>query len=209
MVTVSNVTILSRTKMSGDKICVGGYCSFHQKYVRLLSNTAQALHVSEPYQIGEVYELTYAPRYANQMDPPHVEDIAVYERKYLRKENLLSKVAILSIGPLHIENLFEKKLNWENSKGYLLKSAIPASSVAIARLSHSIEKKQFEDDFSYTDTSGYFPRTYAVKYVGEQVLREDIILPAGTPIRFSLARWWDKNKDGNLRSYLQLSGFYV
>ena len=84
---VSKVIILSRTKMSGDKICVGGYCSFHKRYVRLLSNTAQALHANEPYQIGEVYELEYSPRYANQMDPPHVEDIAVYEKKYLKTIN--------------------------------------------------------------------------------------------------------------------------
>lgn len=213
MGTVSKVIILSRTKMSGDKICVGGYCSLHKKYVRLLSNTAQALHANEPYQIGEVYELEYAPRYANQMDPPHVEDIAVYEKKYLQtinQDDLLNKVATpLSIGPLHIKSLFEDKLKWENKKGYLLKSAIPASSVTIARLSHSIEKKQFEDDFSYTDTSGNFPKKYAVKYVGEQVFSTDIILPAGTPIRFSLARWWDKNQDGELRSYLQLSGFYL
>lgn len=143
---VSKVIILSRTKMSGDKICVGGYCSFHKRYVRLLSNTAQALHANEPYQIGEVYELEYSPRYANQMDPPHVEDIAVYEKKYLKtinQDDLLNKVATpLSIGPLHIKNLFEDKLQWENNKGYLLKSAISASSVVIAKLSHSLEKNK-------------------------------------------------------------------
>ena len=213
MGTVSKVIILSRTKMSGDKICVGGYCSLHKKYVRLLSNTAQALHANEPYQIGEVYELEYAPRYANQMDPPHVEDIAVYEKKYLEtinQDDLLNKVATpLSIGPLHIKSLFEDKLKWENNKGYLLKSAIPASSVVIAKLSHSLEKKQIEDSFFYTDKSGFLPKTYAVKYVGEQTLSKDIILPASTPIRFSLARWWDMKGNGEHRSYLQLSGFYL
>lgn len=210
---VSKVIILSRTKMSGDKICVGGYCLLHKRYVRLLSNIAQALHTNEPYQVGEVYALEYSPRYANQMDPPHVEDIAVYEKKYLEtinQDDFLNKVATpLSIGPLHIKNLFEDKLKWENHKGYLLKSAIPSSSVVIAKLSHSLEKKQIEDSFSYTDKSGILPKTYAVKYVGEQLLSNDIILPAGTPIRFSLARWWDMKGNGAYRSYLQLSGFYL
>ena len=33
MATVSNIVILSRTKMAGDKICVGGYCCTNDKYV--------------------------------------------------------------------------------------------------------------------------------------------------------------------------------
>lgn len=128
----------------------------------------------------------------------------------MNQDDLLNNVATpLSIGPLHIKGLFEDKLKWENNKGYLLKSAIPASSVVIAKLSHSLEKRQIEDDFCYTDKSGLLPKTYAVKYVGERSLSGNIILPAGTPIRFSLARWWDKNKDEKLRSYLQLSGFYL
>ncbi|KRI60528.1 hypothetical protein APC62_13995 [Acinetobacter pittii] len=216
----SNVIILSRTKMSGDKICVGGYCLAQKKYVRLLSNTAQALHVDEPYQIGEIYEIQYSPRYSYQIDAPHVEDIAVYEKKYLQTLNsndLINKVVTpLCIGPLHIKNLFESTLKWKNDKGYILKSAIPSSSVVIVRLSHILEKKQSEDSFSYTDRNLFLSRKYAVKYVGEEVLNEDVILQPGTPIRFSLARWWDGN--GNFlddqgssekRSYLQLSGFYL
>ncbi|MDC5096830.1 hypothetical protein OHW41_12810, partial [Acinetobacter baumannii] len=91
-----------------------------------------------------------------------------------------------------------------------------SSSVVIVRLSHILEKKQSEDCFSYTDRNLFLSRKYAVKYVGEEVLNEDVILQPGTPIRFSLARWWDGN--GNFlddqgssekRSYLQLSGFYL
>lgn len=217
---VSKVIILSRTKMSGNNICVGGYCLTKKKYVRLLSDRVQALHAAEPYQVGEVYEIAYSPRYTYQIDPPHVEDIAVYGKKYLQtigQNDLLNKVAIpLSIGPLHIQNLFESTLKWKNEKGYLLKSAIPSSSVVIAKLSHSLEKKQIEDSFSYIDKSGFLPKRYAVKYVGEKSFSQDIVLPAGTPIRFSLARWWNGNgnfldNQGNPeeRSYLQLSGFYL
>lgn len=42
-----------------------------------------------------------------------------------------------------LKNLFEEKLHWTNSKGYLLESDIPSSSVVIARLNiHTLEKKK-------------------------------------------------------------------
>lgn len=211
---ISNVIILSRTKMSGDKICVGGYCSRHNRYVRILSDTAKALHADEPYQIGEVYELEYAPLYANRIVLPHIEDIVVYKQSFIETldEDVFMDEYIneLSIECDHIKNLFEEKLNWTNNKGYLLESDIPSSSVVIAKLSHKLEKKKDEDSFFYIDRSrNFLPQQYAVKYVGEEQYSEDIVLPAGTAIRFSLARWWDMNKDGKHRSYLQLSGFYL
>jgi hypothetical protein len=83
MATVSNIVILSRTKMAGDKICVGGYCCTNDKYVRLLSEKAQALHSDEPYEIGDIYRIKYAPLYANRIEPPHIEDIVIYEQRFI------------------------------------------------------------------------------------------------------------------------------
>jgi hypothetical protein len=214
MATVSNIVILSRTKMAGDKICVGGYCCTNDKYVRLLSEKAQALHSDEPYEIGDIYRIKYAPLYANRIEPPHIEDIVIYEQRFIEtldKDVFMDKyINELSIECDHIKNLFEEKLHWTNSKGYLLESDIPSSSVVIARLSHTLEKKKDEDSFFYIDRSiKFFPQTYAVKYVGEEEYSGNIVLPAGTAIRFSLARWWDMKGNGEYRSYLQLSGFYV
>ena len=80
MVTVSDVIILSKTNMSSGHICVGGYCLTHRKYLRLLNERAQALSSNEPYEIGQLYRIKYVPRYSHQIIPPHIEDVAVYEK---------------------------------------------------------------------------------------------------------------------------------
>lgn len=59
--------------------------------------------------------------------------------------------------------------------------------------------------FEHKDATG---NEYGISYVGCEDLRLPLTISANTPIRFSLARFWDKG-DGVERSYLQLSGFYL
>jgi hypothetical protein len=40
------------------------------------------LHSDEPYEIGDIYRIKYAPLYANHIEPPHIEDIVVYELSF-------------------------------------------------------------------------------------------------------------------------------
>ena len=55
--------------------------------------------------------------------------------------------------------------------------------------------------------NGKHPSMLSVKYVG---FAEPInMLPAGTLLRVSLARWWKPNETNEERCYLQLSGWYL
>ncbi|KAA0939703.1 dual OB domain-containing protein [Psychrobacter sp. ANT_H59] len=216
--TTSEVLVLSRTKMGSGKICVGGHCFTTRKNVRLLSSTWGRLSETEPYNIGDVYRITYStksiPVSFHPIIPPHIEDVSVTHKIKLRtlvNASFMRVIQSLSSPNMHIKDLFEGCLNWQNGKGFLLRGSIPhCGSVQIAKLNHDLVMKEsrYQDKvnnvFEHKDTTG---NEYDVSYVGCEELGLPLTISANTPIRFSLARFWDKG-DGVERSYLQLSGFY-
>lgn len=217
--TRSEVLILSRTRMSAGKVCVGGHCLSTRKNVRLLTSHWGRLSESEPYRIGEVYQVAYytesTPVSFHPIVAPHIEDVAVSQKNKLRiLSNTDFKTVInrLSISNVHIRDLFEGCLNWENGKGFLLKESIPScGSVQIARLSHDLvmSESRYGDKVSTIyELKTPFGKGYTASYVGYESLNLPLIIRANTPVRFSLARFWDKG-DQIERSYLQLSGFYL
>lgn len=211
---LSEVLILSRTQMK-DKICVGGYCYSTSKNIRLLTSTGARLPKSEPYRVGDVYQIAYTPVSFRPIVPPHIEDVAVSQKTRLRtlsKTDFMTLVNSLSLSDIHIKDLFEGCLNWENGKGFLLKTSVPScGSVLIARLSHDLvmSESRYEDNVSTIfELKTPFGKGYTASYVGYEILRSPLTIKANTPIRFSLARFWNRG-DGVERSYLQLSGFYL
>jgi len=210
----SRVVIVSRTKMSGDRICLGGYDYDRKENIRLLTETAKYFQESAPFQIGQVYSIRYISRYSNQIIPPHVEDKVVYEYKLvevLNNQQLLQLAMKIAGQPIIIKDLFNGYLNWENSSGYLLQDRVPSHSVCIAILNTDLvgTEDNYNNVYFGTTKSNPFNGSYKAKYVGIEELKGSLTIKAGTPIRFSLARWWDKNNDGKKRAYLQLSGFYL
>lgn len=217
--TTSEVLILSRTKMGTGKICVGGHCFTNRKNIRLLSSGWGRLSESEPYQIGDVYRITYStksvPASFHPIIPPHIEDVSVTHKTKLRtlvNASFMRVIQSVSSPNMHIKDLFEGCLNWDKGKGFLLKSSIPrCGSVQIARLNHDLVMREtrYQDKvnsiFEHKDAIG---NEYSVSYVGCEDLHLPLTISANTHIRFSLARFWDKG-DGVERSYLQLSGFYL
>ena len=202
---ITEIIILSRTKMSGDKICVGGLDLNSGRMLRLLDNRASALTTDFPYSIGETYEIEYQHRY--QIVAPHIEDVAVYRyslKKEYNKIDLDTFVHGNSDRCNNLSELFQGKLQWSNSKGYILASNPPDYSVQIAKLNIRLVKNGF--DFQ---EAGFFALR-KVKYVGAVDINNlPSIIEAGTPIRFSLARPWDKDNTGVKVCYLQLSGVYL
>lgn len=201
----SDVIILSRTKMANNNICVGGFDIKNRKMIRLLDNRACALTSDFPYKVGEIYTVRYENRY--QLVKPHVEDVAVYAYKLnssFNKKNLDTFVHSNCYDVKNLSELFSQTLHWNNYKGYALASNPPNFSVQIAKLKINLVKSGA--DFQ---EASFFPLR-KVKYVGESSINSlPQIIPAGTPIRFSLARPWDKNGDGIKLCYLQLSGIYL
>lgn len=214
----SEVLILSRTRMGEGKICVGGYCFRRNKNVRLLNSAWGRLSESEPYKIGDIYLLSYStvsnPKSFHPIIAPHIEDVSVSLKKYSRvlsHVDFMNTINALTSYNTNIRDVFEGCLKWEKGKGFLLKDAIPkCGSVLIARLTHDLVMNeanyQGQNNVSFHCTDS-FGNDYNVGYVGCNPLRSPLIIKANTPIRFSLARFWDKG-DGVDRSYLQLSGFY-
>ena len=200
----SDVVILARTKMSGDKICVGAYDIANNRAVRLLDERANAYTAIAPFKVGEIYNITYAERYDIVL--PHSEDVAVYKYTLNSSNNALfiGTQQLLRINLNNLCELFGGKLTWTNNSGHLLKGNTTDYSVTIATLNCDLIKN-----------NGYFVQNidhcpYKVKYVGcEPIQNLPDIIRAGTRIRFSLARWWDNNGTWEPhRSYLQLSGVY-
>ncbi|MDF3827818.1 MULTISPECIES: dual OB domain-containing protein [unclassified Pseudocitrobacter] len=202
---ITDVIILSRTKMAGDKICVGGLDLKSGGMLRLLDDKASALTKDYPYKIGETYTIEFAQRYNRNV--PHLEDVAVYEfslTKTYNKTDLDTAVYSNSASLGDLRDLFSGKLQWNNNKGYALQSDPPNFSVQIAQLNRTL----IRNGADYQEVGSFTPRR--VKYVGEMdISRMPPRINSGTPIRFSLARPWDKDGNGVKVCYLQLSGIYI
>ncbi len=202
------VLIVARTNMNNNHICVGAYCLDTKKNIRLLDNRARALDVSEPYKVGQIYKIEYQTRY--NLIPPHIEDVVVYFKAFVRKpekNEFLHMINQIAVPLNNVLQLFENKLDWINGRGFIVENNIPSCSVMIAKLGHDLVKSsEYFECFDKTSNT-----LYKIKYVGDLKLPESMILHAGTPIRFSLARFWNGySSDSNAvkRAYLQISGWY-
>ncbi|WP_421142926.1 dual OB domain-containing protein [Aeromonas dhakensis] len=204
MTVSSIVAIVSRTRMSNQYICVGGYDIRNQRYIRLLDDRASRLTNDYPYQVGEFYKLTYAAKYI--VDEPHTEDVAVYEYSQYDEQDIDFSEIIDEIAEDNesLSDLFEQELKWENNHGFIDRDSDLNYSVTISTLDNNLVKTGIgQIYYKERDTD------FEVKYVGQTPhYQMPNVITAGTPIRFSLARWWDKDGDENHRCYLQLSGIY-
>jgi hypothetical protein len=199
----TNIVVLSRTLMSGG-VCVGALDVVNDKMLRLLDDKAHKLLPDAPYQVGQCYAIKYAQHY--NIRAPHTEDAAVYEFNYLDdlEENDFDElISSLCNDNLSLEELFDGKLLWDGS-AHMEPGDTTDYSVQIATLDCDLTKSG-----DYFESFSWGAPTKRIKYVGARPLADlPNKLTAGTRIRFSLARFWDKDKDGNLRAYLQLSGIY-
>lgn len=201
-----DVLILARTKMNNQHICVGGYSLQQKRYVRLLTLDEQNLDETEPYQIGEVYQIKYQER--PNIILPHREDVCVHFSEFKRKmswNELIQILNAISVSNIHIKDLFNGLLSWEHGKGFLAYGAgIPTNSVTVVQLNHDLFLYQ-ENRFRWLENNNVF----SVKYVGTSDIGALRKIVAGRYLRFSLARWWDNQGIYPIkRAYLQLSAIY-
>ncbi|OWG19114.1 hypothetical protein KDK82_2596 [Delftia sp. K82] len=191
----SVVTILSRTKMGDDRICVGAWDENNEEMVRLLNEKGGALVSSAPYTIGEKYSVRLAAKDA--VSNPHLEDVVVYAAELLPEEADMEQLTDdLADQVSKLSDLFDGHLERGGKSLYVNIPTNLKNSVQIAKLGSSLIK---EDDY-YRDGNGV-----RVKFVGFE--SPGYIIPSGKKIRFSLSRPWDRDDNG-LKCYLQLSGVY-
>ncbi|MDL2304206.1 hypothetical protein LJC72_02555 [Bacteroides sp. OttesenSCG-928-D19] len=213
--------IISKTKMYNG-ICVGGILIDSGIFVRLLDENGYHPEYEDEYEIKQVWTIHYK-RPSKPIHLPHSEDIHVLSKEFKHNYNetinhFISQKNI----PIHqgsIKNLFEAKIKFtSNGAGFISEKDVPNNSVCFWIPSNDLmitEDRNGKIRYLYCDQNTHrfmnrnqsFPSRYSIPFVGLQDPIE--IIPRGTLIRLSLARWWcPEDVDMEERCYLQLSGWY-
>lgn len=212
-----DVIIVSKTHMS-NAVCVGALAS-NGRFIRLLDENGHNQPTNTNFEVRQVWSIQFNER--QNPTAPHVEDILITTRTL--KGKLKSEITMLQIverfnAPIwrgSPDVLFDGLLNWtKNGSGYINEEGgIPEHSVGFwisnQPLRRHILKGQGNDGRNYESTRYNYPNINGwrnLPYVGFDNAIE--VIPAGTLIRVSLARWWDRNGQTEDRCSLQLSGWY-
>lgn len=203
-----NVLIVAKTHLTVG-VCIGALAE-NGRFLRLMDETGAHQPFNCPYEIKQVWELTL--RKANNIKPPHVEDVKVLHKEYKRTlvngrtmYQVLEKCKV-KIWKGNPDVLFDGNLLWTaKGSGYLTRQgAIPDNSVGFWIPDRDLVMYQVYEKIRYRYPS---PRGLrSLPYVGFEKPAE--LIPAGTVLRVSLARWWDKEGENEERCSLQLSGWY-
>lgn len=201
------VLILSKTRMD-HQVCVGGL-TMEGRYVRLLDRNGHNQTEDTDLEPRQAWEIEYSPRANNT--PPHVEDVLVQNR--ISKGRLKSSITIkdfiekrnIPIWRGHPNNLIDQYIQWtHNGSGYIdKKGGIPAHSVGFWVSDQDLRRKEYRGiRYSYPTTDVW----RSIKFKGcEEPVK---IIPAGTLLRVSLARWVSFEEGDSPKCWLQLSGWY-
>lgn len=201
-----DVIIVSKTRMT-SAACVGGVLA-NGRLVRLLDPNGHNQDSNTDLEVGEVYTIMFSERADKR--PPHIEDILVNKMEYKFTFSSTERMVEYLINKLNVkiwkgstETLFDAKLQWTSGgSGYISESGeIPDNSVGFWIPDKDLSRNDFNDKIRYS----YPIKWRNITFVGFQNPVE--IIPAGTLVRVSLARWWSPNEDDE-RCYLQLSGWY-
>ena len=207
---MTKVIVVSKTQMKSE-YCIGGILE-DGCFVRLLKSDGHNQDTATIFTVGRWYDIEYRERLHKR--PPHIEDILV-----------LRAIPCEMASPINLQDfiqsrfsakilnggatvLFDGKNKLSASGGaYINSEAIPEHSVGFWVPNVNLWMKKFADTgktkYSYKDGE----RWYNIPYVG---LQDPIPrIPAGTLLRVSLARWWQKDENTEERCYLQLSGWYI
>ena len=202
------VLILSKTQMNNNQVCVGGL-TLKGRYVRLLDENGKNQPENTDLAPKQAWEIEFSERKNNV--PPHIEDILIQNRT--RKRSLKNTMTIkdfiekrnIPIWRGNPDQIFDQLIQWTPSgSGYIDRNGgVPSHSVGFWISDKDLKRKEYKGiRYQYPSTVGL--RSIKFKGIEEPV---DVI-PAGTLIRVSLARWVSFNEDEEPKCWLQLSGWY-
>jgi hypothetical protein len=207
------VLIVSRTRMRGSK-CIGGLVLSNNQSVRLLTASGTNQSDNSAYQVGQIWDLTFTP--SQNPAAPHTEDVLVTASGYISDVSNLVNFLDARIG-----NLAERY--WEGSPDCLFRGMIRSTGNGSGFIAHpnvpnlSTGFWRPDRDLIHSNEGTRVRYTYPGNYEGVRVLTyvgdtvSIPIIPAGSLVRVSLARWWRPQgaQDLERRCYLQLSGWYL
>lgn len=206
----SNVVVVSRTRMSPGKICIGGFDLDNNRNIRLLTSAGYQQPDTCELDVGQMIKATFTS--ARETTPPHTEDVRLmsYELLVDRVEvaQFLDNFPVVSGS---MADTFDGCLSREGSGSLSIREgAIPQHSVCFWKTDQPL----FLDE-GYRDRYGKIKYTYgryehrvSVPFVGFQEALG--VIPRGTLVRLSLARWWKPSDAAyaDRRCQLQISGWY-
>lgn len=202
------VLILSKTQMNNNQVCVGGL-TLNGRYVRLLDENGNNQPENTDLAPKQAWEIEFNERPNNT--PPHVEDILVINR--VRKGSLKDEITIkdfiekrnIPIWKGSPDNLFDNLIQWTSSgSGYIDNAGgVPQHSVGFWISDKDLRRKDYNGiRYQSPSTSGW----RSIKFKG--IENPVDVIPAGTLIRVSLARWKAFDENETPKCWLQLSGWY-
>ena len=203
----SEVLILSRTQMTKN-VCVGGFDITLGRNIRLLTSEGSNQPENSPFQIGQLWEISYNAKI--NLIYPHTEDVIIKNAELFNSLNKDQVVSFINencrINSGSPSDLFDGLVNVQpRGASFIDDSHIPNHSVCFWRpIKHLTYTNSFnKSKYNYLDEYNniiYFP------YVG--LSDNSNIIPAGSIIRISLARWWSPPNSTIKACYLQISGWY-
>jgi len=202
------VLILSKTQMNNNQVCVGGL-TLKGRYVRLLDKNGNNQPENTDLAPKQAWEIEFTER--ENSVPPHVEDILIQNRT--RKGSLKNTITIkdfiekrnIPIWRGNPDHLFDQLIQWTPSgSGYIDRNGgVPNHSVGFWISDKDLKRKDYKGiRYQYPSTVGW----RSIKYKG--IEKPVDIIPAGTLIRVSLARWVSFNEGEEPKCWLQFSGWY-
>lgn len=200
--------IISKTRMQ-QAVCVGAVLP-EGKSIRLLDIHGHNQPFETDYKIGEIWDLTFVER--PETVAPHNEDVLVSfsvfkNRKIKNLPRYLLKKAKVKFWEKSIDNLFNGKIRWtSNGSGYVSeRTGVPEQSVGFYIADKDL---RFEDKYYIFQSNNPYTINKKLPYVGIEPPID--MIPAGTLVRVSLARWWTpEDVEIEARCYLQVSGWYL
>lgn len=201
---MNKVVITSKTRMSHG-YCIGGYDVSDGKYIRLLKSNGSNQGYDTQFEVGELWRLAYEQK--QDVTPPHIEDVSVKKQIYIRRIEDLSDYILRRITPYNgsITGLFNNTLGFTSNGGPYINGTkgLPTNSVGFWLLPDDLEIVRADNGRIRYKVKGTI---YEMPYVGLQPAID--LVPAGTLVRMSLARWWSPEPNFEQRCYAQLSGWY-
>jgi hypothetical protein len=196
--------------MHGNYVCIGGFDLVARRSVRLLNFQGYNQADDSPYQIGDLWNVTYQPR--PRCDAPHLEDVlvsrAVKKGSVADLADFIRANCPIVVGSL--ANTFAGRLQFTAAgSGYLPRIGdLPDHSVCFCQSASPLNRNDFNEKVRYDCRQSFQIRH--ISYVGFQ--EPLAVIPAGALLRLSLARWWKPNDappEDTEKCFLQLSGYYV
>lgn len=202
---------MSKTHMNkGNRVCVGGFDLDTGSNVRLLTHNAENQPDTTPFSIGQIWDLRVIKR--SRCIPPHVEDVLVQSSSIAGNQPQMRAFiegnCPIVAGPL--ASTFDGRLRFTSGgSGYIVQSSgLPSGSVCFWRPSVALARRDYDDKIKYEFTQNLIQRR-RIGWVGLQPPLP--VIPAGTLLRLSLARWWkprDAPASEEEKCFLQISGYF-